>query len=761
MTGLREPPSRLGLAVAALAFLLSGASALVYQVAWQRILALHTGVGTWSVALIVAAFMAGLGLGSHLGGVRSAGLTRRRALLAFARLELLVAAFGAVSVPLYYDGLYARGAWLYAAPVRAGLLHFASLLPPTVLMGMSLPLLVRAAVAEAPTAGRTIGVLYATNMLGASLGALAAPWLLVRHFGLEGAALFAAGGNALAGVLALGLLRRHPPGDDAPPLEAGGASPDGTTAGPGGAVPPADESPGGRPFGLWLLLYAVSGFCALSLEILWFRLLDVATHSTAFTFGTLLSAYLLGSAGGCYLGAARASRLARPLRVFLLCQCALLAWSGLTVVLLAGLPSGTPVLAWYEAYWREGGIFRLGESWDPARVLLLYGLLPAIVLGPPTILMGFSFPALQRAVQDDPRTSGRKVGLLQAANIAGCVVGSLAVGLLALSVVGTSGSFRILMAVGVAFAAVGLRAYGPRSAFLPLAALLAVLVAAVPGPGSLWRRLHGTADPAALAAEDATGVGAVLPAPGGWHVAVNGKHHSWLPFGGVHTRLGAVPALVHPAPRDVAIVGLGSGDTAWAAGCRPETRSITVFEISGPQLALLELLARREPIGDLRRFLADPRLRVRLADGRHALATGPARYDLIEADALWPYAAGSGSLNSVEFFRECARALKPGGIMCTWTPTPRIMASFRAAFPHVAGPGRLAFLLGSNEPIAIDPGRWQARLHAPATARYLGADRVKDLEGLLPRLRPFPPVEPAGDGRLNRDLFPRDEFLAP
>jgi spermidine synthase len=737
------PVRRVPLAFAATAFFASGVAALVYQVAWQRILALHTGVGLYSVAMIVASFMAGLGVGSHVGGVLSTRLTPSRALLAFGVLEVLIAVFGVVSVPLYYDLLYTRAPGLYAAPWTAGALHFASLLPPTALMGMSLPFLSRAVVADAASAGRTIGVLYGINMLGAGTGALLTPWVLVRHLGLPGAVLVAAAANAAAGAFALAPARRR--------------ATDGERA-VARTVTAALEAR--RPFSSWLGLYAVSGFCALSLEILWFRLLDVATRSTAFTFGTLLAIYLFGSAAGCLLGAWWAPRFGRPLRVFLLCQCGLLAYSGLAVLALVALPATTPGLPWYHEYWRSGAVFHLGDTWDPGVVARLYLALPLALFGPPTVLMGRSFPALQRAVQDDPATCGRKVGLLQAANIAGCVLGSLAVGLAGLAWLGTSGSLRLLLVAGVGFAAVGVIEYGRRSLFTPLAVLLLLVAAALPGRDQLWLRLHGASSSLAMAAEDATSVGAILPWADGWHVVVNGKHHSRLPFGGVHTRLGAIPALVHPSPADVAIIGLGSGDTAWAALCRSETRSLTVFEIAGPQLALLTRLAQRTSLPELGSLLRDPRFVVRLDDGRHALARGAERYDLIEADALWPYAAYSGNLYSVEFFRECAARLKPGGLICTWAPTPRVVASFRAALPHVAAPGTRAFLLGSNEPIAIELDAWRARLASFGVASRLGTERAEDVLHALERIRLLE-GDPDEGVALNRDLYPRDEFLAP
>ena len=154
---------------------------------WQRILTLHTGVGVVSMALIVASFMAGLGIGSELGGLLSARLGSRAALRGFALLELGVGAFAAVSCRLYHDGLgrYADG--LYETTAGAALAHFLAFLLPTTLMGMSLPFLVRATVRETASASRVIGGLYGLNVLGAASGALLAPWVLVRFLGMEGA----------------------------------------------------------------------------------------------------------------------------------------------------------------------------------------------------------------------------------------------------------------------------------------------------------------------------------------------------------------------------------------------------------------------------------------------------------------------------------------------------------------------------------------------------------------------------------------------
>ena len=729
--------------LAGLAFLLSGASALVYQVAWQRILALHTGVGIYSIAMIVASFMAGLGAGSHLGGLLSTRLSARRARRAFAALEVGIGVFGAVSCPLYYDLLYGKGASWYDSPLRAGALHFLALLLPTGLMGMSLPFLVRGLVRDVSAAGRTVGYLYGVNTLGASLGALLAPWLLIRYLGIRGAVFAAVAGNLVAAALALVLERRAA----APPAAA-----------PAG--PPLPGEPPGRSFRLWIGLYALSGFCALSLEMLWFRIVDVAVKSSAFTFGTVLAIFLFGSALGALLGAVWVGRLSRPLLAFVRLQGAILIWAGLGVLALGTLPVTAPLYEWFFGYWRGHEGFRLGIESDPEALFRLYALLPFALYGPPTVLMGLSFPVLQRAVHDDPETSGRKVGFLQAANIAGCVAGSLLVGLALLTLLGTTGTLRLLLGCGLAFVGVGVRRYGLKWDLAGLAAALVVLALLLPGQRDFWLRLHGHEEGPSLLEEDATSVVALTPTDLSiWFLFVNGKSNSALPYGGgEHTLLGAIPAVIHPEPRDVAIVGLGSGNTAWAAGCRRETRTMRVWEIAAPQTRLLRAFDAREDVPKLKQFLSDPRLRTEVADGRNALERDETLYDLIEADALRPWTGYSGNLYSEEFFARCARRLKPGGVMCTWAPTPRVYDTFALVFPQAIDVGGI--LVGSPDPLPLDLASWTERLQSPAVADYLGNHAARQVLRALRGARRVVPTRP-GRRDLNRDLFPRDEFATP
>ncbi len=742
---------RRDLALAAVFFSLSGAGALVYQIAWQRLLALSTGVAVHSVAIITAAFMAGLGIGSHVGGALSARRSPRRSLIAFGIIELGIAVFAALSVLLYYGGLYRHGDALYSTLPRATLTHFVSLLPPTVLMGMSLPLLVRGLVRDRAFAPRTIGVLYGANALGAAAGAILTPWVLLRFLGIRGAILAGAAGSAAAALGALLLARRQESKEPATPTPEPEVE----------AVPGAERV---QPFGRWVALYAFSGLVSLSLEIVWFRVLDVTAKASAFTFGTLLSVYLLGLSGGTFASAARSHLVRRPLAVFLWCQAGIVFVTGLAHALLVWLPADWPGLSWLVHYGKSAyGVqlspFAASEAFGWPAFVAVYALLPLVLIGPSTFLMGFGFPVLQRATQADPATSGRRVGVLQAANIAGCVVGSLVTGLVLIDAIGTSGVFRLLCLGAVVVAFLGLRV--TRDArFAALAAGLLMLAVFFPPRDPLWLRLHGDPPPAeSLVEEDAAGVTVLAPRPDGYVMAINGRYNSWLPYGWLHTYVGALPALVHAAPEQVAIIGLGSGDTAWAAGLRQETRHVTVFELASSTPRLLARVADRPGMERVRSFLDDRRVTLVYDDGRRRLRSDGRRYDVIVADAIDYDTAMSNNIYSIEYYRRVKDSLKPGGLVCVVAKTPRIRAGLSRVLPYTVTFGREDLILAGAEPIRIDSTAWLARLRTEPVIDYLGRGRVREIAALLKQAahgRPAPPT-----AEVNVDLEPKDEFLRP
>jgi hypothetical protein len=244
-------------------------------------------------------------------------------------------------------------------------------------------------------------------------------------------------------------------------------------------------------------------------------------------------------------------------------------------------------------------------------------------------------------------------------------------------------------------------------------------------------------------------------------VYVNVIGQSGLPFGDTHTVLGVLPVLVHVSPRRVLIVGLGSGDTAYAALARPETERVACVEIVGSLAGALRALDARAGAPGLGALLRDPRLDLRVGDGRALLAGGAQRYDVIEADALRPTSSHSGALYSREYFTLVRERLRPGGLAVTWAPTSRIRDTFAAVFPHTLLVDEV--LLGAASPIAWDPMVLRERARLPAVRAHFEAAGV-DLEALLgPYLAMAPrPVEPPAPGAdLNTDLFPRDEYQVP
>lgn len=776
-------------------FFASGFAALVYQMVWQRLLTFFSGADLYSVTLIVAAFMAGLGLGSLAGGHLADRLRTRQRYLAFAFAEAAIAAFALASTWLIYDTLFLRlgeRAWPGWATALA---LFLCLLWPTFFMGVSLPLLSRIVTDHPALSAARIGGLYGWNTLGAALGALATVWWLVRAWGFDGAVRFGALLNGLCALAAL-LIAAGSRGREGEARQTEGESEGTSGSAPAGSSAPVGDGAGALaalPFGAWLALYALSGFVALSLEIVWFRVLGIVLKSSAFTFATLLAIYLSGVGGGALLGARLARSSRRPAAVFCGLQAGVGLYAGLSLGLLAygiGRFGSLELLRQYLAQPESLNVVdavgaairylrRLGDVAPYAQRLthelaLLYGALPVFLFGPPTLMMGMSFPFLQRAVQRDLRGLGRRVGWLQAANIVGSTVGVTLTGVGLLHWLGTASTLRLLIALSGTFLLLWAwqRWSDRRRRRLGLPAVLAAVglaIAASPGAPTLWARLHGSSADRVLFVEDGSGLSllreTVAPETGRPRTMfhVHGRGQSHLPFGSYHTVLGALPVLMHPRPRAVAVIGLGSGDTVFGIGGRAETERIDCIEIVASELEALRRRAARRDFPGLERLLRDGRVRYTFTDGRTFLMRSQDRYDVIEADALWPDAAYAGNVYSLEYFRLLRARLAPGGYAVSWSPTPRVRDTFARVFPHVLLVG--STLIGSEGPLALDRERIRARLRERFTRVHfdLGAVAIEALiEDALAR-----PVEALGPevdrSRLtdvNTDLFPKDEYLA-
>ena len=754
-------------------FFASGFAALLYQVIWQRLLVFFSGSDVYSVSLIVTAFMAGLGIGNLAGGYFADRLSKRSNLLAFVGAELAIMLFGLFSKWLFYDFFYKGHPGLGQSGVLLWTILFLSLLWPTFFMGASLPFLARALTVEIRAAASTIGALYGINTCGAAAGAFITSWFLLPNLGLGQSLYVGVALNAICAVTLLLLIastRKRL-------MEFSATASD----------PAKEESaePAHFPFGIWLLFYFLSGFIALSLEILWLRLLSVILKSSSFTFGTMLAIYLGGVGIGAIFGTRLVRAARRPALTFLLFEMLVAAVAALALVIFISAFAGWLLPGLY-AYLGERDAIDLSlvlkgvlDWWQshpiPAeaateirRLAFFFGVIPIGLILPATFLMGLAFPFLQKAVQRDLHHIGRRVGALQFANILGGMAGTLLTGLLFLDLFGTALTLKIVLALGSIFLGIWIvRGFKARvGSFAASAGFALLCFLLLPSSQVLWSRIHGASPDRVILAEDATGVS--LMRDDGTKlqpyvtVFVNGLGQSWIPYGDIHSVLGALPLMVHSKPRDVAVIGLGSGDTVFSIGGRPEIQSMLCVEILRPQLPNLRELNQIHPDSGLTKFLEDKRVQNIAGDGRAYLMHNDVRFDIIEADALRPTSAYAGNVFSREYFELLRDHLKPGGFAVTWIPTARVHETFRSVFPYIVRFDNVD--IGSLEPIPFDPATVLDRARSGLVREYFAGAGI-DIEAMMnDYMQPGkaavikPGLPKPAPNMVNTDLFPRDEF---
>ncbi len=735
-------------------FFLSGFAALLYQVAWQRMLVFYTGSDTVSISLIVTAFMSGLGLGYLIGGRVADSVGPGRNLYLFVLAELGILLFASFSKFILYDLLYMHGPSAEGQALLLYIMVFGALLIPTFLMGVSLPLLSRAFRVDGHgEQAAYISKLYFVNTLGASFGALLTGLFLVRMLGYHNALWVGVGCNAICvvGAVLLGQRTKREKGTEASSTMRV-------------AQPPLRMT---RRLLAWCAQYFLSGFAALSLELMWFRVLGSLIKSVSITFSILPAIYLGSMALGTALGVrwARGRSSAQLERFFLRTQTVLYAYVGLSFLLL---------LASIFRVHALDGLWEYFKSYEPdlsLRIVLpTYTLIPLFLMFLPTFLMGMSFAVSQALIQDRFDEVGRKVGLLQFVNIVGSALGAWSVTWIGFNVFGTGVLVKLLCATALLYLIV-LHVRRSQHASITLAGAVVVLftVFALPSNADFWRKLNGIEDKDHfLYDENESGLSIVkrMDVKGmlSGVVFANGLGQSRMPYSSdnIHTALGALPVLLHPRPVDVAVIGLGSGGTLYGTGARRETVNLVCFEIMSNQAEVIGAYARKANDPAVLDLLSDPRLRLILHDGRYQLRSMPDTYDVIEADALRPNSSYSGNIYSKEYFELLRMRLKPGGIAVSWCPTPRVFETMRQVFPYLAE--MEGFIgIGSNEPIVIDWEAVKSRASEPYTQAHFARAGI-DINALVAEYEgTFHLGVPTTEGatEVNTDLFPRDEFNLP
>ena len=749
---------------------LTGASALALQVAWQRVIALRSGVDLVATTVTLAAFLTGLGLGSALGGRIADRLGRRASATWFAAANLVVAVLAAISVPVFLS-LVPSG----LGPVPAFVVTFALVVAPTLLMGATLPLLARAVVPEASRAGPVVGRLVAANTFGGALGAFVAGWYVVGTFGLAGATRVAALGYAVAAAGAWVVLR----GDvlDAVPAESATDRGADTVS---GATDTRDAPVPGRVWP-WLVVIFTTGAVALGLETVCFRVIDALMRSNSYSFPWVLGTWLSLLAAGAAVGSGVVGRVRSARRWFLGAQLGVAVATAATFVVVVRLTPSTPLAGFLERWMNSDGLAGgFGEvSTTDAAVAAI--VLPLVLIAAPVFLMGFALPFAQRLVTRDLATLGWRTGALGAAQLAGNVAGSLVVGLVLMDAFGSGTTARVLVgallvAVVVAWAAPrsdaepdDSRADGPARSRRPswvagVAVFVGIaLVAAMPSTNQLWSFLHD-ADQVTLLVEDDRTCGTVVKAFGDTQAQlhINGASQNGFPFDDFHVLVGLTPALVADRPSDVTVIGLGAGSTTYGVLLDPQVDAVTSVELCGGIERLLRRLATpARP--QLEGLFSDPRATFVTDDGRAVLAaTEPDSLDVVVSDTMRTTSAASGNTFSVEYFEQIRDRLTPDGVMAIWIPNGRVLASLQQVFDDVAVVtvgeyNGSRFAVAGRAPLDLDLTRLRQRFDASSVP---DADRdrywsvISTISDVCDPTLP-PPIE----FELNRDLEPRDEYF--
>ena len=670
-------------------FFFSGIAGLVYQVLWLRRLSLVFGVTVYAASTVLAAFMAGLAIGSLLAG----HVLRRRIppLLAFGAAEILIGVTGLASPYLLSAASVLYGALQAAAPESLGLLtvarlasSLAILVVPTALMGMTLPLLsASVAATNAPIASR-ISLLYAVNTAGAMVGTVLTGFLLIPAIGVQRAFMTAAAVNIGVGLLALWAGRSHGP---ATHLATDGA-----------AAPPALSR---LPL-LLAAVVAISGFASLGLEILWFRLMLQFVVATTEAFTAMLATVLFGIALGGFL----AARILRTGARATLWLAVVQAATGLATV------GSMSLLLWtMAAGWKTTGLW----------TAVLIAILPA------AIAMGVGFPLAlglatgQSAGGHDRAEIGRRVGVMYALNVAGAIAGSLAAGFLLLPWLGAQ---KALIAVAALYVGSGLMvaARGGRPALLAVGLIVIAFVPVARGMADPFTvaidRRYGNTQQEIWRDEGAQTAVSVRASRFQRVLYLDGLHQAndQPPMVELHRAIGHLPMVLHGSPRDVLVVGMGGGATPGAVSQYPGAE-VLVVELS-------ESVRRAAPFFAHVNYdlLERPNVTIRIDDGRNFLSLTDRRFDVITADIIQPGHAGAGHVYSREYFELVRRALKDDGLVLQWIghrPSIEyglIMRTFLAVFPDATLWYDGNFMIGSRTPLTIAPDRFE-RLRSTAETR--------------------------------------------
>lgn len=673
----------------------SGVCALIYQVMWLRLLSLVFGVTVYAASTVLASFMAGLGAGSFLGGRLATRLTRP--LVTFGIAEALVGVTAFVT-PFALDALTAIWVAVYpqlpqslaVVTIIRFVVAFLVLIVPTSLMGATLPLVIKSAVARQEHVGGRIGLLYAINTTGAIVGALVAGFYFIAELGVLRSFQIAAASNIVIGVIAIVAGMRMPAQSSQTIKNNTAASTAATSQ---------------QRLVLWT--FFVSGVLSLALEIIWFRMLVVFLRPTAYAFTIMLACVLAGIA----VGSAIAAPLLRRSRPWIAVLAAIQCLIGLAAVLSFNLLTRSQAAIDAATPWFE----RLGLNiyLAPLVVSSLIAMLPT------TVLLGLAFPiGLTLWTGDSPSAeTSRRAGSFYSLNVVGAILGSLVAGFVLLPAFGTHTSLIIVSSLATLSSV--LLALSERKNTTAMA--IAIAAPVVFGIGAAlsvdpfdvaFERFHRN-ETLVWREEGAQTTVAVHDRRGSQPMRImflDGNHQANDSPGGafVHHRIGALPVMLHPNPRTALVVGLGGGATPGAVARL--NVDVDVVELSKAVVAGSDFFKNINF-----NLLERPNVHMLVDDGRNFLMMTRKKYDVITADIILPRHAGAGSLYSREYYELVRSRLADGGLAMQWnggdsiTEYKMLMRTFVSVFPYTTLWGDGSLMLGSLTPFTLSQSSYEAR----------------------------------------------------
>jgi spermidine synthase len=753
-------------------FAASGCAALVYEIVWYQLLQLVIGSTAISLGVLLATFMGGLCLGS-LALPRYLKRRQHHPLRVYAAIEVgigICAILVRILMPLVD--------WMYVAAVGHGLsailfraiLCAIILLPPTFLMGASLPAVARW-IQTTPRGVSWLGLLYGANTGGAVFGCLLAGFYLLRVFDMASATYFAAALNALIGFISYSVA-------NVTPGQTSEQDPAAQQSQSKSAPPEIVARPAGTSTN-WNIYMAValSGASALGAEIVWTRLLGLMLGATVYTFSIILAIFLVGLG----IGSAAGSIISRSVRAR-----AALGYSQL--LLVAAIAWTAFALAQSIPYWPINPLLS-HDPWFTFQVDLvrvIWAIFPA------TLFWGASFPLALAAAASKDDDPGRLVGGIYAANTAGAIVGALAFSVILIPRIGTRNSERTLIVIAAISALVVLVPYiwNHRAKF-GAALLLITMIGA--GYLAAWTPAvppsliaYGRRFLLNLNTSEILYVGEGLNSSiaisryqdGAIQFHVSGKVEASTESYDMRLQraLGHLAGLVHPNPQSALIVGFGAGVTAGSFVTYPSIQKIVVCEME----PLVPPAATKYFHNQNYNVATDPRTTIVYDDARHFVLTTREKFDIITSDPIHPWVKGSATLYSKEYFQMAKDHLNSGGVVTQWVPlyesneetVKSEIATFLDVFPGgtvwanaIDGAGYDLFLLGQNGPTKIDIDQLQARLDSPEylrvaqSLREVGFNSAIDLlsiySGQDSDLRPW-----LADATINLDSNLRLQYMA-